>query len=537
MPDGAHERENRALRQRVAELQKRLAFYSKGDPRASPDDSVELSVSTREELLVEAERAAHMGSWIWNVATDEVHWSDELYRLLGYDPAADTASTTAFFRAVHPDDVERVKAASARGVATGVVEQVDYRVVRPDGSVRSVTMTGAILYDSAGAPRRIVGTVLDVTEERRLEEQLAHTQKMEAVGRLAAGVAHDLNGQLMVIEGNLDVLALSRSPETDAIRAAIVAASETISRLLAAGRSAPLRKQLIEPNVVVSQALLLLERVIAADIALRSTLGRDLPYIEVDPGMVGQCLVNLVLNARDAVASGGTIEVITRRAPSDPTIVEIAVRDDGVGMDDATRAQVFEPFFTTKAPGKGSGLGLAMVQGTVLQHGGSVTLASEVGQGSTFTLRLPASETAPEKEATPAPPVARPDSAAASTILVVDDQAPVVTVLRRMLESAGHRVLVAERPHVALELALRLGAEIDLIISDVVMPEMRGPALLQEILRSSGREYPVIFMSGYSNDDLTPADCVRLHKPFDRAGLLAAVNEALAKARQASRTL
>lgn len=507
---------------------------SKNDAPASPDDSVEIAISTREELLVEAERAAHMGSWIWNVPTNEVHWSDELYRLLGYDPATDTASTEAFFRAVHPDDVERVRAASSRSVATGVSEQVDYRVVRPDGSVRRVTMSGAILYDAAGAPKRIVGTVLDVTEERRLEEQLGHTQKMEAVGRLAAGVAHDLNNHLMVIEGNLDVLALPRSPEVDAMRAAIAGASETISRLLAAGRSSPLRKERIEPNRLVSQALLLLERVIAADVALRSTLGRDVPPIEVDRAMISQCLVNLVLNARDAVKSGGTVEVITQRSPSDPTMVEIVVRDDGCGMDDATRAQVFEPFFTTKPPGKGSGLGLAMVQGTVLQHGGSVRLTSALGKGSTFTLCLPASEGGAVSQSTPAPPVVRVSSAAASTIMVVDDEPSVVTVLQRMLEAAGHRVLVAGRPHVALELAQRLGSEIDLIISDVVMPEMRGPALLQEILRASGRDYPVIFMSGYAHEDLTPAECVRLHKPFDRAALLAAVNEALARARQAS---
>jgi signal transduction histidine kinase/ActR/RegA family two-component response regulator len=450
-------------------------------------------------------------------------------RILGVSPH-EPATAETFALRVHPQD-RATLAAHESALEAGRAAEAEVRIVRPDGSVRNVKLKSVRQAGDSADAAANRGTLQDVTEQRRLQEQLAHAQKMEAIGRLAGGVAHDLNNHLMVIQCNLDVLQLPESSELKALRSAIGAAAQTTSRLLAFGRSSTLRRRIVDPNQLVSQTLLLLERVIAEDINLRSQLESDLPSVDVDEGMIGQSIVNLVLNARDAVSSGGTIEVLTRRTRDNPPLVEIAVRDDGTGMDEATRARIFEPFFTTKTDGKGSGLGLAMAQGTVAQHGGTLTVVSEARRGSTFTMRLPAASRA----ATVPPPATVPAQrqGAVGTILIVEDQAPVAAVLKRLLETDGHRVLVAERPTRALEIVRELGREIDLVISDVVMPEMRGPALVEKI-HATGLRPRVLFMSGYANDEIAPGVLVHLRKPFLRSELRQAVAEALGDARQST---
>ncbi|MEY2936266.1 MAG: hypothetical protein RL033_7015, partial [Pseudomonadota bacterium] len=500
-PGGSEEllslrREVQVLRQRVAELQRRTAQYDDSEESADRDAGV-VTMSAREALLVEAERIAHVGSWVWDLGTGGVFWSDELFRIIGHDPAQVSASAEAFFERIHPDDRERVRSAAAQGAASGVAEQVDYRIALPGGGVRYVTMDGAMLFDQAGNLRRMVGTVRDLTEERalrqkiqaslelledaqsiaqmgswtfdpatlrtewsagmyrlmgvspetpatpelfqsrvapddrermrditqrslhgdwteelecsftrpngetwlgrlrnvpeyggsgqivafrgtlhditdqsRLAQRLAQVGKTEAVARLAGGIAHDFNNLLTVIGANLELWADTAGTQTEIVdaRRAVQSARSLTARLLALGRRAPMAKRVVDPNELVTRTVDLLRRVIGDRVRLVLALGGGLPPISVDPALMEQALINLVINARDAMPHGGTVTLITRIwTEAYKPWVEIEVGDDGPGMDAELKSRIFEPFFTTKGE-RGTGLGLPTVLATVEQH-------------------------------------------------------------------------------------------------------------------------------------------------------------------------
>jgi nitrogen-specific signal transduction histidine kinase len=400
----------------------------------------------------------------------------------------------------------------------------------------------------------MVGVARDVTEQRRLEGQLRQAQKMEAIGRLAGGVAHDFNNLLTVIGGSTR-FALEALPRDAAVRddlAAVEVAAERATQLtrelLAFSRQQLLKPERLDLSAVVRGMLPMLARLIGEDIAIAPTLAPQVRPVLADPGQLGQVLMNLAVNARDAMPDGGrlvvtTADVVTTGAAADGAepgagdrdaapghYVRLTVRDTGVGMDEATLGQLFEPFFTTKASGAGTGLGLATVYGIVRQSGGHIAVTSVPGEGTTFTIDLPAVVESAPVEARRARDGAGLD-AASGTVLLVEDERAVRGITRRMLARAGYTVLEAENGREALEVLARQTAPVDVVVTDMVMPEMSGRAFA-DVLAVRYPDVRVLFVSGYTDDEilrrgLGAADTLLLEKPFTTEELLGAVRQVL----------
>ena len=376
-------------------------------------------------------------------------------------------------------------------------------------------------------------------ERRRLEEALGRAQKMEAVGRLAGGVAHDFNNVLTAIIGSVELLMLDVPPgakpreELEIIRDASEHARDLIRRLLAFSARQVLQPTVLDLNRLVGDLGKLLRRMIGEDVELTTALGPELGTVRVDAGQMEQVLVNLALNARDAMPRGGRLTIETADvelpgaldppAPDVPSgrYVMLSVTDTGVGMDRETAAHMFEPFFTTKARGKGTGLGLATVYGIVHQSGGHIAVDSGPGRGTTFRIFLPCSPE-PEAAADRAPPAAAP-AGGTETVLVVEDEPLVRILARKILEQAGYRVLVAASGTAALQLAEQHDGAIHLLLTDVVMPEMSGRELVRRLTERLS-DVRVVYMSGYADEAV---DRPFIQKPFTRDELARVVREAL----------
>ena len=412
--------------------------------------------------------------------------------------------------------------------------------------VKSYPMT----TDAAGRVLTVIETVTDVTGKKRLEERLAQAQKLEAVGRLAGGVAHDFNNMLNVILGYTD-FALSQidpaqplATDLTEIRKAAVRSADLTRQLLAFARKQNIAPRLLDLNETVEDMLKMLRRLIGEDIELHwRPAGRGW-LIRMDPSQVDQLLANLCLNARDAIAGVGRISIETANVVWDEAscdgqpeatpgdYVQLAVSDNGCGMDQDVLARLFEPFFTTKEMGRGTGLGLATVYGIVRQNSGFIRVYSEPGQGTTFRIYLPRQhqegETAGEEKA--APPVAGGDE----TILLVEDEPALLVMTKRMLEKAGYQVLPAATPEAALQAAGVHRGALHLLITDVVMPGMNGRELAERLQASHpGLRY--LFMSGYTDDILAGRGILDrqinfLQKPFSAQTLSAKVREVLGSA-------
>ncbi|HZQ82910.1 MAG TPA: ATP-binding protein [Gaiellaceae bacterium] len=357
------------------------------------------------------------------------------------------------------------------------------------------------------------------TTEQALEEtahQLRQAQKMEAIGRLAGGVAHDFNNLLLAINGYSELLA---SGLTDAnqqryareILAAGERAAGLTSQLLAFSRRQVLQPRILNLNECIVEIESMLRRLIGEGVRVELDLDRSLRAVEADPSQIGQVLLNLAVNARDAMEGAGTLRIATRNTAGD---VVLEVTDTGVGMNAATQAQIFEPFFTTKAVGEGTGLGLATVYGIVTQSGGAIDVRSAPGEGATFTLRFPATESESDDVTVSDVVPAR----GRERILVVDDEAVVRELVAQLLRGLGYDVTVAA----SAREARTLGSDFDLLLTDVVMPETDGPSLARTI----DVEH-VLFMSGYAQEGLTHGGAPFLQKPFGREELARAVRELL----------
>ncbi|HKO91387.1 MAG TPA: PAS domain-containing protein [Polyangiaceae bacterium] len=477
-------------------------------------------------LLEEAQRFAQLGSWRFNPSNGELEWSPEFRRIAGL-PADVTPRAELFLERIFPEDRARISADHERARADVEGSDVDARLLRPDGQVRHVRLQGFAMVNPDGT-RELRGTMLDVTDQVRMREELVHAQKMQAVGRLAGGIAHDFNNLLTVITGNLELLAdsIGTTPELDASLQALSSAARLTQRLLAFGRKAHLTLKRVAPNDLVQRTMSLMQRLVGDEVRLELQLEPDLPQIRVDPLELERALVNLVVNARDSMPGGGLVRIGTsqRRVNGAPE-VEIFVADQGPGIDDAIRAHIFEPFFTTRAQAGGTGLGLATVLGTAEQHGGTVRVEPGYGGGSVFTIVLPAAPASPEPEARAAPArvprrVLRP-----LTLLVIDDEPEIAAVTRRMLEGDGHRVYVAVHPDDALLIWAEHGAQIDLVICDVAMARVRGPALVAR-LAARGRTPRVLFITGYS-EEVAHAELRHavLAKPYTASTLAAAIGD------------
>ncbi len=376
---------------------------------------------------------------------------------------------------------------------------------------------------------------------RRLEEELRQRQTLEAIGRLAGGVAHDFNNVLTVILGHARLM-LERLGAGDPLRRdaatiadAAVRSAKLTGQLLAFGRRQVLEAQPLDVNSVVSDMETMLRRLIGSHIELVTELQPGLGSVQADPSQLEQVILNLVLNARDAMPMGGTLTISTQEArhPDQGGCVALSVHDTGTGIDEQTREHLFEPFFTTKETGRGTGLGLATVYGIVEQSGGAIEVGSEPGRGSTFTVYLPLSgvRAAPEPEK---PARDRQRAAGNETVLLVEDEDPLRSLVRHVLEEQGYDVLEAGSAQAALELAERHADEIDLLLTDVVMPGMSGRELAQ-LLTEARPGLRTLFMSGYSGEaiaeqGLPQALAAFIGKPFEPEDLADRVRDVLDRA-------
>jgi two-component system, cell cycle sensor histidine kinase and response regulator CckA len=494
----------------------------------------ERDLRASEERLALAIQATQLGTFDFSPQTGKLIWSELTRRHFGLPPDAEVSYDT-FLKGLHPDDRQRADTTIQNLLLPDSDGEYasEYRTIGiEDHATRWVSSWGRVFFDPDGKPVRFVGVTLDTTERKKLEDQFRQAQKLESLGSLAGGVAHDFNNLLTIINGYSDLML----PHLDTgdrfhnyvaeIRKAGGRAVELTQQLLAFSR-----KQVIEPrplnlNQLVADSRNMLARLIGEDIELVTLLGQDLDDVFADGGQLHQVLMNLVVNARDAMPEGGRITIETANAEfgRDHTdakpeahrgeYVLLIVADSGVGMDEETSKRVFEPFFTTKREGVGTGLGLATVYGIVRQCGGWIDFTTKPGEGTTFTIGLPRT-VAPV--ALDCPPRRSSGLGGAETVLVVEDQDEVRGIVVMALKTRGYQLLEARNGAEALSIAENHVGPIHLLLTDVVMPGMNGKELADRLrrLRSNIR---VLFMSGYSDNVIvnrTASDDVDyIAKPF-----------------------
>ena len=457
---------------------------------------------------------------------------------------AEQARGQGWIEALHPDDREKIFEQWYRSAETDDLFQAEYRFLKPDGQIVWLYGQSSAERDADNNITGYIGALTDITERKHAEEQLAQAQRMEAVGQLTAGVAHDFNNMLAVILGNAELLEDefgANNPRLTAMSRGATRAANLTQRLLAFSRKQVLQPEIIDTNKLIADITDLLRRTLEEHIDIETVTGTGLWTCEVDPAQLENAVVNLALNARDAMPDGGKLTIETANTKLDDDYaaaqaevtpgqyVMLAVTDTGFGMPPEVQDHVFEPFYTTKAVGAGSGLGLSMVHGFVKQSGGHVTIYSELGEGTTIKLYLPRSaetEAVERKPVSVEVPVARGE-----TVLVVEDDPEVRTLAVALLSSLGYQIMEAATGAAALE-QLGTMTKVNLLLTDVVLPGgMNGRELAAEVeQRSPG--IPVLYMSGYTEDAIThhgrlEAGAELLQKPFRKADLARAVRKAL----------
>ncbi len=425
----------------------------------------------------------------------------------------------------------------------------EFEVRRKDGSTFPVLTTSAPVEDPEGRLTGIIGVSTDLTDRIELEERLRQAERMEAIGRLAGGVAHDFNNILTVIRGHSEIVLRELPDDSphredlDAVLDGTRRATDLVSQLLAFGRRQVLDERIVDLGREISEMESILRRLVPERIDLHFDLGEEGRLVEVDRGQLHQVVLNLVMNAADAIEGVGAVTVdldATTISERDATalasqlepgeFVRLKVRDDGTGMLPGVAERIFEPFFTTKPDGKGSGLGLATVFGIVKQARGHVAVESEPGEGSVFEVFLPLAEGAASSQVEAEDPVASPSPSGAGTVLVVEDEDSVRELIRRILERAGYEVLVADRGERALEIVERGSPEVQLVVSDVVMPGMGGGELIDR-LRALRPDLAIVLISGYSHEEAVAGvhrkASAFLPKPFSPQEIARVVRETL----------
>ena len=524
------------------------------------DLSLGLESQRREERRVEAEQALRASEERFRELAEtiqEVFWITDARKtqMLYVSPAYETVwgrtcasvyeSPQSWLDAIHPDDRARVAGASVTEQVRGGYDE-EYRILRPDGEIRWIRERAFPVHAHHGQVERLVGVARDVTDRKAAELQMHEAQKMESVGRLAAGLAHDFNNVLTIINGMAE-LAVGDLEQDSPVREHLAGIQSASSRavqltrqLLAFSRKQVLHPTVVHLNILVREAQTLLQRVLGDDVRVEVALTADMPPVRVDSGQFHQVILNLAVNSRDAMPHGGTFRIETHILTVEdahdrfhPTLAPgryavLMISDTGFGMDEGTRQRMFEPFFTTKEPGKGTGLGLATVHGIVKQSGGEIEVSTVLGRGTTFTIYVPITD---EVERRPVSDQAPATSQGAECILVVDDDAGVRTLTMRLLERAGFRVLAAADALQALDVVATHGAEIDLVLTDVVMPGMSGRDLAEELWRARP-DMRVLFMSGYTEDAITRHGVLArgthlISKPYSASELTAKVRQVL----------
>lgn len=509
-----------------------------------------------EEILREAEErlrlapeAARIGIWTYDLATQRISCSSELEQIFGAATGSTTRTEQAFFCLVHPEDRANLREAITRTIEQRSSFEIQFRYVHASGEARWMLSRGKVCSDSSALPCRVVGVGIDITDQKRSEEKLRHTQKLESLGVLAGGIAHDFNNLLVGIMGNAS-LASDSLPVDHAVReqldeivlAGQKAANLTRQMLAYAGKGRFVIQQL-DLSTLVRDTERLLRSSLLKNVDLHLNLGSDLPCVEADAGQMQQLIMNLVINAAEAIADGqsGTVSVGTSLQHLDKSVVDspmggqeitpgnyvaLEVQDSGTGMDEATQARIFEPFFTTKFVGRG--LGLSAVLGIVRSHKGILKLVSTPGKGTTFQVLLPAVS---EPQTAVKPSGADNKLQGNETVLIVDDESGVRNLARAALTKYGYTVLIAEDAFAAIEVLRKTHNRVAVVLLDLSMPGMNAQQAVQRI-QSGWPGTRIVLSSGYDEEEVL-AQFSRtqlagfLQKPYTPAQLAKKIRTAL----------
>ena len=493
-------------------------------------------------------KGADLGMYDWNMGTGDIFVNDRYAEMLGFTvEEIEMLSIEAWREMVHPDDAEQEAGALARELVDPFpLVETEYRMRTRDGNWRWILDRGKVVEcDAEGEPLRVSGTHLDITPRKRAEEeraklqaQVVEGQKMKAIGQLAAGVAHDFNNLLTGINGYAELLRsrmASGDPQremADRILVSGQSAAQLVSQLLAFSRKQMVAPRMLDLNEIVGKMEPMLRHMMREDIELVTDLAHDVWPIRMDPAQVEQIIVNLSLNARDAMPDGGRMTVRTSNVMPDKAFLSgrpeaqtgphvlLTISDTGSGMTAEVKERLFEPFFTTKEVGKGTGLGLASVYGIVKQNNGEIVVDSEPGRGTSVSIYLPGcGEVVQQAGGGAGAPAAAGSPPGSETILIVEDHEAVLELVQQVLEDLGYRVLTASNGRQALELATQHRGSVDLLVTDVVMPGMHG----REVAARLSSVYPglkVVYMSGYADDviqhhQVSRSGAAFLQKPFD----------------------
>lgn len=555
--------QHKTLRELHTELEARVV------ERTAELERANRSLAEREHFIRRVCDAAPMLIYIYDlVGQRAVYVNEAAQSLLGQTPeyyaelGSDLLPTL-----IHPDDLPSIRAHQDRLLEAGDHDRLEfaYRVRNARGGWSTLQSYESVFArDAEGQPTQTAGIAVDISERitaekqrAALEEQMRHAQKIDSLGRLTGGIAHDFNNRLTPVITLAGMLLEKAPPGTELhddlqeILEAGDSCRQLTQRLLAFGRKQVLRTGPRDLRLLVQRCASLLRRLLRENVALEVDSGPEPLWIDADPSQLEQVLVNLAINAQDAMPEGGTLRLQLITSVDDPTgsgveersgasappsvlpSVLLEVRDTGTGMPPNVIERAFEPFFTTKAPGHGTGLGLSMAQGIVAQHGGQLTLESELGQGSCFRLMLPLiAPPADQADTSAALTTATATGLSGSTVLVAEDDPGVRSLLRRALERLELRALIAEDGEQAIALAELHAGEIDLLLSDVVMPGLTGPQLYAQLLTRQP-SLRVLFISGYADEvfrkhGIDPAKVSFLPKPFNFADLAARLSELLA---------
>ncbi|MDV2989092.1 MAG: PAS domain S-box protein [Dehalogenimonas sp.] len=506
----------------------------------------EIKLLESKEQLNKAQMIAHLGSWVWHIQTNQLEWSDEMFRIFGIEKDGFSGDLPDVIgRAIHPDDRSAVEASNLAVISDKKPVPLEYRIIRPDGNIRTVwAEAGELILGDDGQPAILSGIVQDITdqklaeaEQRQLQDKAEMSSRLAAVGEMAAGIAHEINNPLTGVIGFSELL-LERPGIPDDIKEELTIINvgsqrvkEIVRRMLTFARQAKPVKSAVSIEELLEITLELRSYVLkTANIEVIRDYAPDLPWVMADAGQLQQVFLNLIVNAEYAMKKAHDTGVLTVKTAHPDGYIRISITDDGSGMTDEVKSKLFQPFFTTKEPGEGTGLGLSLSLGIINEHGGSIRVESKPGTGTTFFIELPVTQldTIPQ---------AKPESVHSeqvmrkSRILVVDDEPSVGSLIKTILNSQGHEVVVCQDPQQGLD---RLSeGTFDCIILDIRMPGMSGIELYNLIKqRWQTLADRVMFVTG-DTSDLVTREYLKSHdipyivKPFDRTNFLDAVNKLL----------